>query len=66
VGYKAVLAKWAEGDYSERRSTIGWPPEFDMYVERSYAALKAKQTKLLHSGLWNAHHRLVNRKRHKP
>src|ERR1035438_4193336 len=24
VGYKAVLAKWAEGDYSERRSTIGW------------------------------------------
>ena len=29
VGYKAVLAKWAEGDYSERRSTIGWPPEFD-------------------------------------
>ena len=27
VGYKAVLVKWAEGDYSERRSTIGWPPE---------------------------------------
>jgi len=26
VGYKAVLAKWAEGDYSERRSTIGWAP----------------------------------------
>jgi hypothetical protein len=46
VGYKAVLAKWAEGDYSERRSTIGWPPEFDIYVERSYAALKAEQTKL--------------------
>jgi hypothetical protein len=50
VGYKAVLAKWAEGDYSERRSTIGWPPEFDIYVERSYAALKAEQTRLLHSG----------------
>jgi hypothetical protein len=33
VGYKAVLAKWAEGDYSERRSTIGWPPEFDLYVK---------------------------------
>ena len=29
VGYKAVLAKWAEGDYTERRSIIGWPPEFD-------------------------------------
>jgi hypothetical protein len=49
VGYKAVLAKWAEGDYSERRSTIGWPPEFDLYVERSYQALKAEQTRLLHS-----------------
>ncbi|MGA3010343.1 MAG: hypothetical protein ABSD72_08785 [Terracidiphilus sp.] len=51
-GYKAVLAKWAEGDYSERRSTIGWPPEFDVYVERSYAALKARQTELLHSFPW--------------
>ena len=52
VGYKALLSKWAAGDYSERRSTIGWPPEFDAYVERSYAALKADQTRLLHSGLW--------------
>ena len=47
VGYKAVVAKWAEGDYSERRSTIGWPPDFDAYVERSYQALKAEQTRLL-------------------
>lgn len=49
VGYKAVMAKWAEGDYTERRSTIGWPPEFDIYVKTSYAALKAEQTRLLHS-----------------
>src|SRR5208283_2586281 len=49
VGYKAVLAKWGDGDYSERRSTIGWPPEFDLYVRRSYAALKAEQTRLLQS-----------------
>ncbi len=49
VGYKAVLAKWAEGDCSETRSTVGWPPEFDRYVERSYAALKAEQTRLIHS-----------------
>jgi hypothetical protein len=63
VGYKAVLAKWSEGDYSERRSTIGWPPEFDVYVERSYAALKAKQTRLLHSGLWRLWHRIVDRKK---
>lgn len=47
VGYKAVMAKWAEGDYSERRSIIGWPPEFDTYVERSYQALKAEQSRLL-------------------
>jgi len=62
VGYKAVLAKWAEGDYSERRSTIGWPPEFDTYVERSYAALKARQTELLHSGLWRIYQRLIHRR----
>jgi hypothetical protein len=63
VGYKAVLAKWEEGDYSERRSTIGWPPEFDIYVERSYAALKAQQTHLLHGSLWGLWRRLVHGKR---
>jgi hypothetical protein len=63
VGYKAVLAKWEEGDYVERRSTIGWPPEFDIYVERSYAALKAQQTHLLHSSLWRLWQRLVHGKR---
>ncbi|MFP5277731.1 MAG: hypothetical protein ACLGPM_11475 [Acidobacteriota bacterium] len=47
VGYKAIVAKWAEGDYSERRSMIGWPPEFDLYVERSYQRLKAEQNRLL-------------------
>ncbi|MGO9438642.1 MAG: hypothetical protein ACLPH3_00050 [Terracidiphilus sp.] len=56
VGYKAVLTKWAEGDYSERRSTIGWPPEFDIYVKRSYAALKAEQTRLMHSYAWRLLH----------
>jgi hypothetical protein len=49
VGYKAVLRKWADGDFSERRSTIGWPPEFDVYVRTSYAALKAEQMRLMHS-----------------
>jgi hypothetical protein len=62
VGYKAVLAKWSEGDFSERRSTIGWPPEFDVYVERSYAALKAQQTELLHSFTWRLWHRMTHRK----
>jgi hypothetical protein len=63
VGYKAVLAKWARDDFSERRSTIGWPPEFDVYVERSYAALKAKQTQLLHSATWRLWHHIVDRKK---
>ncbi len=63
VGYKAVQSKWAVGDYSERRSTIGWPPEFDIYVKRSYAALKAEQTCLLHSAPWRAYHRLFGRNR---
>jgi hypothetical protein len=62
VGYKAVLSKWAEGDYSERRSTIGWPPEFDLYVERSYAALKAEQTCLLHSFIWRLYRRMLPEK----
>jgi hypothetical protein len=57
VGYKALMARWAEGDYGERRSIIGWPPEFDLYVERSYKALKAEQTRLLHSVAWRFFHR---------
>ena len=63
VGYKAVLAKWAEGDFSERRSTIGWPPDFDSYVERSYAALKAEQTRLIHDSAWSNYKRFLQRKR---
>ena len=62
VGYKAVVSKWAEGDFSERRSTIGWPPEFDVYVERSYAALKAEQTFLMHGASWRLWHRISRRK----
>jgi len=63
VGYKALLSKWAEGDYTERRSMIGWPPEFDLYVERSYKALKAEQTRLLHNALWRIWHRANGGKR---
>ena len=63
VGYKAVLANWAEGDYTERRSTIGWPPEFDVYVERSYNALKAEQTRLLRGSLSGIYRRVRDRKR---
>ncbi len=66
VGYKAVLAKWAEGDYTERRSTIGWPPEFDIYVERSYQALKAEQTRLMHNMAWRAWRRCFPRRSREP
>jgi hypothetical protein len=61
VGYKAVMSKWAEGDYTERRSTIGWPPEFDVYVKQSYAALKAEQTRLMHSVVWRMWMRITGR-----
>jgi len=64
VGYKAVLVKWGEGDFTERRSTIGWPPEFDIYVKKSYAALKAEQTRLLHSTTWRLWRRLIGNKSH--
>jgi hypothetical protein len=64
VGYKAVLCKWADGDFSERRSTIGWPPEFDVYVRDSYAALKAEQMRLMHSAMsrWWKRKRGINGK----
>ena len=63
VGYKAVLRKWADGDFSERRSTIGWPPEFDVYVRRSYAALKAEQMRLMHSATYRLWCRLTGKNR---
>ena len=58
VGYKALLRKWADGNFTERRSMIGWPPEFDGYVERSYAVLNAEQTALLHSAVWRLWQRM--------
>lgn len=61
VGYKAVIAKWADGDYTERRSTIGWPPEFDVYVRNSYAALKADQMRLMHTAVSRAWRRFFHR-----
>jgi hypothetical protein len=63
VGYKAVLAKWNEGDYVERRSTIGWPPEFDVYVRHSYASLKAEQTRLMQSASWRMWNRLFGKRK---
>jgi hypothetical protein len=64
VGYKALLSRWAQGDYSERRSNLGWPPEFDAYVERSYQTLKAEQARLLHSAAWVLYDRIFHRRSH--
>jgi hypothetical protein len=61
VGYKALLRKWADGDFTERRSTIGWPPEFDEYVRDSYAALKAEQMRLMNSPAHRGWLRLVKK-----
>ena len=66
VGYKALLLKWAEGDFSDRRSIIGWPPEFDRYVERSYRALKAEQTALLQYSLWRLPRPIAGRAKEPP
>lgn len=63
VGYKALMARWADGDFKERRSIIGWPPEFDQYVEKSYKALKAEQTYLLHSFAWRMYHHANGRRK---
>lgn len=62
VGYKAVMSKWADGDFTERRSTIGWPPQFDIYVRDSYAALKAEQMRLMHSATGRILRRALGRK----
>lgn len=61
VGYKAVLRKWADGDFSERRSTIGWPPQFDVYVRQSYAHLKAEQMRLMHSPTYRLWQKLTGK-----
>ena len=47
VGYKAVLAKWGKGDFSEKYSLIDFPTGLDEYVARSYAELKNQQARLL-------------------
>ena len=49
VEYKAVLAKWANGDFSEKHSLIAFPATLNRYVTESYADLKHQQTRLLKS-----------------
>ena len=46
-GYKAVLAKWAEGDFSENLSIVDFPKELREYTQRSYSELKKEQLQLI-------------------
>ena len=47
AGYKVVLKKWAEGDYSDNTSSINYPTEVHAYVEREYKRLKTEQARLI-------------------
>jgi hypothetical protein len=46
-GYKVVLKKWKEGDFSEYTSSISFPPDITLEIEQTFKMLKAKQAKLL-------------------
>jgi hypothetical protein len=47
AGYRAVLAKWETGDFSERYPHYAFPDELDKYAEATFTVLKKKQAKLL-------------------
>jgi hypothetical protein len=47
VSYKAVMAKWSKGDFSEKFSLIDFPESLDDYAARSFVELKKRQVRLL-------------------
>jgi len=47
VGYKAALAKWERGDFSERFPLVNFPIDLDDYATQSYNKLKSEQARLL-------------------
>ncbi len=47
VGYKALMAKWEKGDFTEKASLIRFPKGFDNYAIHSYNHLKREQARLL-------------------
>lgn len=46
-GYRAILNKWQNGDFTEQFSIIDFPYELDKYAADSYRELKAKQLQLI-------------------
>ena len=49
-GYKANMAKWDQGDFSETLSVIDYPADLNEYIENAYIELKAKQLRLIGEG----------------
>jgi hypothetical protein len=49
AGFKAVIAKWGNGDYTEKHSLIAFPTELEDYITQSYSKLKGEQARLLKS-----------------
>jgi hypothetical protein len=47
AGYKALVRKWHEGDFSEATSLIPYPEDIISYAEQSYQVLKAKQMRMI-------------------
>jgi len=45
--YRAILAKWEEGDFSELYSPIEFPASLGSYAASSFATLKAEQARLI-------------------
>jgi hypothetical protein len=47
AGYKALVRKWHDGDFSESTSLIPYPEEIIFYAENSYLELKAEQMRVI-------------------
>jgi hypothetical protein len=47
AGYKAVIKKWEQGDFTEYSSVIDYPLEIEEYAESSYSTLRKRQQKLI-------------------
>jgi hypothetical protein len=47
AGYKAIIKKWRDGNFSEHSSVIEYPDEIEEYAENSFLSLRKQQRKLI-------------------
>lgn len=47
AGFKAVIKKWQDGDFTEHSSVIEYPDEIEEYAESSFLSLRKQQRKLI-------------------